>query len=229
MPSPSTVGSGLIPYLTASAKIEAQGGGSGGILPHLQASVVRVYFGGAIGIALGVSAGLVMGWSRWLRELLQGPIEVLRAVPPLALAPFFLIWYGPTARTQYQLIVLYLFLAMVITTVAAIRNVSPVHQQYAATMGASRLQIYRTVVLPAIVPELVAAIRVGIALAWGIAVVAELLGARKGIGNVFSMMLSAQGLDIIMVGIIYVTIIALISDLVFLWLANWMTRWVDRV
>ena len=66
-------------------------------------------------------------------------------------------------------------------------------------MGASRGQVFRTIVLPAIIPELVGGIRVGVALAWGIAVVTELLGAPVGIGKVFSMMLTAQGLDIIII------------------------------
>ncbi|MEA2528511.1 MAG: hypothetical protein QOG89_155 [Thermomicrobiales bacterium] len=228
LPSPSAIAENFLSVHTASAKIEAQGGGAGGIFPHLTASVVRVYLGGAIGLGLGIFVGLLMGWSRRLGDLLRGPIEVLRAVPPLGLAPFFLIWYGPTARTQYTMIILYLFLALTVNTAAAIRNVPAVHIEYAATMGASRFQVFRTIVLPAIVPELVGAIRVGIALAWGIAVVSELLGAHEGIGTVFSMMLSAQGLDIIMIGIIDVTLIALVSDLLFVRISNSWTRWVAR-
>jgi ABC-type nitrate/sulfonate/bicarbonate transport system permease component len=126
------------------------------------------------------------------------------------------------------MLILYTFLVLVVGIVAAIRNVPPVHMDYAATMGASRLQVYRTVVLPAIVPELVGAIRVGIGLSWGIAVVSELLGAHEGMGTVFSMMLSVQGLDIILIGIIYVTIVALATDLVFVWVASAWTRWVAR-
>jgi ABC-type nitrate/sulfonate/bicarbonate transport system permease component len=228
LPSPWVVAAGLFPVLTESAKIEAQGGGGHGMASHLVASVFRVFTGGAIGIALGVAVGLLMGWRRRLNDLLQGPIEIVRAVPPLALAPFFLIWYGPTAETQYAMLILYMFLALVIATTAAIHNVPPVHMQYAATLGASRLQIYRTVVLPAIVPELVGAIRVGIALAWGIAVVTELLGAREGMGKVFSMMLTAQGLDVIIIGIFWVTVVALATDLLFVRVSNIWTRWVAR-
>lgn len=228
LPTPFTVARNYLGVHTESAKISAQSGDEGGILPHLIASTVRVYLGGAIGVGLGIAVGLLMGLNWRVRDFLRAPIEIFRAVPPLALAPFFLIWYGPTARTQYTMIILYLFLVLTVGTVSAIRNVPPVHIEYAATMGASRLQIFRTIVLPAIVPELVGAIRVGIALAWGIAVVSELLGAREGIGTVFSMMLSAQGLDIIIVGIIDVTIIALVSDLVFVRVSNSWTRWVSR-
>jgi NitT/TauT family transport system permease protein/sulfonate transport system permease protein len=228
LPTPRVVAEGLFPVMFKSAKIEAQGGGGSGMGGHLVASLIRVMVGGTIGIALGIGVGLLMGWSWRLNDLLQGPIEIVRAVPPLALAPFFLIWFGPTAETQYAMLILYLFLALVIATMAAIRNVPPVHLHYAATLGANRLQIYRTVVLPAIVPELVGAIRVGIALAWGIAVVTELLGAHDGMGKVFSMMLTAQGLDVIIIGIIWVTAVALVTDMIFLAISNQWTRWVAR-
>jgi ABC-type nitrate/sulfonate/bicarbonate transport system permease component len=229
LPTPATVAGNYVSVHTESAKISAQSGDEGGLFPHLVASVVRVYVGGTIGVVLGIFVGLLMGLNWRVRSLLQGPIEIFRAVPPLALAPFFLIWYGPTARTQYTMIILYLFLVLTVSTFSAIRNVPVVHMDYAATMGASRLQVFRTIVVPAIVPELVGAIRVGIALAWGIAVVTELLGAREGVGTVFSMMLSAQGLDIIIIGIIDVTLIALVSDLLFVRLSDYWTRWVSRV
>ena len=163
------------------------------------------------------------------RDFIQPPIEVMRAIPPLAIAPMLLIWFGPTATTQYVMLIGYMFLAIVINTLEAIRNVPQVSIHYALTMGASRGQVFRTIVLPAIVPELVGGIRVGVALAWGIAVVTELLGAPVGIGKVFSMMLTAQGLDIIIISIFYVTIVAFATDRLVVLVAGYVTRWMPRV
>ena len=89
-------------------------------------------------------------------------------------------------------------------------------------------KFFKTVVMPSIMPELIGGIRVSIALSWSIAVVSELLGAKLGIGKIFSMMLTAQGLDIIIISIIYVTFIAAFTDQVFLIISNFFTRWVDR-
>jgi ABC-type nitrate/sulfonate/bicarbonate transport system permease component len=228
LPAPEAVFERFFEVLTSSPEISAQGGGSDGILPHLIASIIRVIIGGTVGISLGIGVGLLMGWSRKVRDLLEPPIEIFRAIPPLALAPFFLIWFGPTTTTQFIMIIGYTFLALTINTIEAIKNVAPVHIQYAQTLGASRGQIYHTVILPAIVPELVGAIRVGIAISWGIAVVTELLGAPAGIGKVFSMMLGAQGLDIIIISIVYVTIAALMTDQIFVAISNVWTRWVPR-
>ena len=228
LPSPAAVASRLFEILVRSPEIAAQGGGSQGITPHFTASIVRVLVGGAIGMSLGVAVGLAMGWIRGLRDFIQPPIEILRAVPPLAIAPILLIWFGPTATSQYVMLIGYTFLAIVINTLEAIRNVPPVHVQYARTMGASRGQVFRTIVLPAIVPELVGAIRVGIALSWGIAVVTELLGAPLGIGKVFSMMLTAQGLDIIIISILYVSLVALATDRLIVLAGGRVTRWLPR-
>ncbi len=228
LPTPLVVGQRLFSVLTESPRIAAQGGGSDGMWPHLVASIVRVLVGGTIGMALGVGTGLLMGWSRPIRELLEAPIEIIRAVPPLALAPFLLLWFGPTVATQLGMLTIYMFLIMVVNTAEAIRNTPSVQVQYAQTLGAGRARIYRTIVLPSIVPELVGAIRVGLALSWGIAVVVELLGAREGIGVVFSSMLTTQGLDVIIIGIFYVTIAALLMDQLILRVSDLSTRWVSR-
>ena len=229
LPSPDAVAVRLIEVLFESPEIAAQGGGSEGITPHITASIIRVCIGGAIGIMMGVGVGLLMGWIRQFRDFIQPPIEVMRAIPPLAIAPMLLIWFGPTATTQYVMLIGYMFLAIVINTLEAIRNVPQVSIHYARTMGASRGQVFRTIVLPAIVPELVGGIRVGVALAWGIAVVTELLGAPVGIGKVFSMMLTAQGLDIIIISIFYVTLVALATDRLVVLVAGYVTRWMPRV
>ncbi len=228
LPSPQAVAARFVKVLSHSPEIAAQGGGSSGIGPHLVASIIRVFVGGTVGICLGAAVGLLMGWNKNINDLLEPPIEILRAIPPLALAPFLLIWFGPTTTTQFIMLIGYTCLVLVISTIEAIKNVPPVQIQYAQTLGASRGQIYRTIILPAIVPELVGAVRVGIAISWGIAVVTELLGAPLGIGKIFSMMLVAQGLDIIIIGIVYVTIVALITDQFFVLISNRWTQWVPR-
>ncbi len=228
LPSPQRIGQRFFSILTQSPEIMALGGGSKGMGAHLLASVFRVFTGGLAGISLGVGVGLLMGWSRRIGGLLEAPIEIFRAIPPLAMAPFLLIWFGPTATTQFVMLVAYTFLILVINTVEAIRNIPPVQIQYAQTLGATSAQVYRTVVLPSIVPELVGGVRVAIAVSWGIAVVTELLGSSSGIGKVFSMMLSVQGLDIILIGIIYVTLIALLTDLLWVHCSNLVTCWVPK-
>ena len=228
LPSPNVIIDRFVSVLFASPEISAQGGGAQGIYPHFMASIVRVYIGGTIGIILGILCGLTISINKAINEIFQPIIEIFRAIPPLAIAPLLLIWFGPTSTSQYIMLISYTFLTLSVYTYEAIKNVDPLIIRYAQTLGANKNQIFKTVVLPSIVPELIGGIRVSIALSWSIAVVSELLGAKFGIGKIFSMMLVAQGLDIIIISIIYVTFIAALTDQIFLTISNLFTKWVDR-
>lgn len=225
LPSPLAVVEQFFTSIRFSKELVVQGGGQKGLRPHLMYTFTRTLLGGSVGVILGILAGLAMGWSRRLRYFLEPPIELIRTIPPLAAAPFFLMWFGPTPVGHFSMLVFYTFLILVINTLEAIRNVPAVYHQYAATQGASRNQIFRTVVVPAIMPELTGAIRVAIGLSWGIQIVVELLGAPRGMGQVFSMLLSVQRLSLIMAGIIWLTVIAVAVDFVFTRFAHYVTRW----
>lgn len=229
LPAPEHVAPRVVSYMQRSVEIEVQGGGRQGLRPHLIYSVQQTLVGVTIGSLLGILVGLAMGWSPRLAALLTPSIEALRTVPPLAALPFFILWFGPSVQSQLGMLIFYCFLILVINTVSAIRNVSPIYHQFALTQGATRGQIFRTVVLPAIMPELTGAIRVAIGISFGIQIVTELLGAKQGVGQIFSMALSLQALDLIMVGIIWLAIAAVVTDLLFTRLAHYLTRWAPRV
>jgi NitT/TauT family transport system permease protein/sulfonate transport system permease protein len=226
LPAPETILRAMFIDLVQSPILEMQGGGSNGIWPHLLYTFERTLLGSVIGILLGVLVGLVIGYSRWLRLVLEAPIETMRTIPPLAAIPFFLMWFGPTQTAQLSMMVFYCFFMLLINTVSAIANVNPIYVNYASTLGASKRQAYRTVVFPAIIPELIGGIRVAIGVAWGIQIVTELMGAQQGMGQVFSMAMPMQALDLIIVGILWITILAATTDLLFVCAARIITRWV---
>ena len=228
LPSPSEVAKIFFSILHSSPKISAQGGGADGILPHFTASIIRVYIGGFVGITLGIFFGLLISLNKVSDEIFQPIIEIFRAIPPLAIAPILLIWFGPTSTSQYVMLISYTFLTLVVYTYESVRNVNKILIRYALTLGANNYAIFKTIIFPSIIPELIGGIRVSIALSWSIAVVSELLGAKFGIGKIFSMMLVAQGLDIIIISIFYVTIVAALTDQVFLRVSDNFTKWVDR-
>lgn len=225
LPTPDVVVERFFSAVVWAKELVVQGGGRYGLQPHLVYTFTRTILGTSIGIGLGILIGLAMGWSRRLRYFLEPPLEAIRTIPPLAAAPFFLMWFGPTPSAQLGMLIFYCFLMLVINTVSAIRNVPPVYLQFAETQGASRGQVFRSVVLPAIVPELVGGIRVAIGVSWGIEIVVEMLGAPRGMGQVFAMLLSLQSLDLIMAGIFWIALMAVAVDLVFTRVANYLLRW----
>lgn len=156
-------------------------------------SAVTLIAGLVIGGIVGVGAGLALGWSPRLRATFEGPLLVIRVIPLLALLPLFLSWFGGTRAGAVSYVAFAVSSMLFINTVEAIRNVDPLLLRYARTLGASNLHVYRTVVVPAVIPELIGGIRVVLGLGWAILLAAEFLAAQSGIGHI--MILAQQYFD----------------------------------
>jgi ABC-type nitrate/sulfonate/bicarbonate transport system permease component len=229
LPSLGTVLPQVFPLLRESNLLAFQGGGSEGIGPHLRHTIVFTLMGSVLGITAGVATGLAMARWRTVRGVTELPIEMLRTIPPLAAIPFILIWLGTSPTGQLMMVGFYAFVMLVVTTLNASANVDPIYARYAATLGAHPNRIFRTVMWPAMVPSIAGGIRVAVGVAWGVQVVAELMGGQKGMGQVFSMMISFQALDVIVVGILWITVAAVIVDRFLVMAIRHLTRWVPSI
>ena len=117
-------------------------------------TVRRLVIGLVAGIGLGIGVGLLVGMSRWARDVVLPPVLLLRTIPILALIPLFMFWFGAREIGILIFVSFAVFSMMIVNTLEAIRNVPPIYQDYARCMGATRRQIYRTVIVPAILPSL---------------------------------------------------------------------------
>ncbi|SRR5579875_278335 len=208
--------------------LEAQGGGSHGLAPDIVYTIESTLSGGALGVCLGLFVGLAMGRSYIVRGWLEWPIQLGRTIPPLAIIPFLVIWFGPARSAQVGVVLFSTTVVVVVTTTAAIRNVDPIYSRRALTLGASSNRIFATIILPAIVPEVLAGIRVAIGLAWGVEVVSEYAGAPAGMGTVFEKMIPYEALAVIIVAIFWVTVMAVLVDLLIVLTRRRLTRWMPR-
>jgi taurine transport system permease protein len=229
LPSPTSLWPDVFTDLHENTILAFQGGGSDGLLPHLEYTIRQTLLGAAIGICIGITLGLLMARSWIFRGLVEVPVEIFRTVPPLAAIPFFLIWLGPTQGAQLSMVSFYVTVMLTVITVNAAANLDPVYRRFARTLGASENRVFRTVVLPAILPEISGGIRVAVGTAWGIEVVSELLGAPQGMGTVFDKMVTFQGLDVIIIGIFWVTIAAVATDVALVRVMRYFTRWSPTV
>jgi ABC-type nitrate/sulfonate/bicarbonate transport system permease component len=188
----------------------------------------RVVIGVGAGIALGVGVGLIVGWSRWVREVVLPPILLLRTIPILAIIPLFMFWFGSREIGILIYITFAVFAMMIINTIEAIRNIPSLYHEYARCMGASRFQEYRTVVMPAIVPALSGGIRVILGISWAIALAGELLATDSGLG--WLMILSERQLktgNMAVVTAVFV-VFSLVVNYIFLRVSDYLSRWVPR-
>ena len=119
-------------------------------------------------------------------------------------------------------------MVMVVSTIEAVRNVPRIYIQAARSLGTEQDHIYRTVILPAIVPELIAGWRVALALAFGLMAAAEMMGAQEGIG--FMIMVARRSLNTptILLGIIIIGIEAALADRLLHFFTRRLTRWTER-
>lgn len=124
------------------------------LLRDAGATLMRVVVSWLAGSALGVLVGLAMARISWLMYALNPLIEAVRPVPPVALIPFVILWFGIGDSGKIFLGTLACFMVMVVNTTVAVTNVPPVYTQAARSLGANQSRVYRSVIFPAIVPEI---------------------------------------------------------------------------
>ena len=186
----------------------------------------RLVIGLVAGIGLGIGVGLLVGLSRWARDVVLPPVLLLRTIPILALIPLFMFWFGAREIGILIFVSFAVFSMMIVNTLEAIRNVPPIYQDYARCMGATPRQIYRTVIMPAILPSLNGGIRVILGLSFAIVLAGELLATDSGLG--WLMILSERFFMIgrIVVIVVIFVVLSLILNGLYLAASRYVNRWV---
>ena len=199
------------------------------VLIHSFDSAVRLAAGLLIGGGLGLATGLLLGMSQYLQKMFQVPLLLIRAIPLFALIPLFLTWFGGTNTGVVSYIAFGVFSMLLVNTIAAVKNVQPLIQDFARTLGASRWHVYRTVVLPAIVPEISGGIRVIVGIAWAILIGAELLAAPSGVGRILTLSEQYSATDRMILIVLLIMIYTLIVDYFVVRTVRYLNRWSPSV
>lgn len=198
------------------------------ILLFSLATLSRVIIGFLIGALLGIIAGLAMNRSYIFMAFLDPLIEAGRPIPPIALIPFFILWFGLGNISQILLIALGCFMIIVVNTAVAVGNVSPIFIRAASSLGAKPRDIYRTVVIPAITPHIISGIRIAIAMSFGITVAAEYLGAQGGLGYLIRNARTTLNTEVILLGIILLGLESWSLDRIIRIFGSYLTRWSEK-
>ncbi|MBO9629215.1 MAG: ABC transporter permease subunit [Shinella sp.] len=181
---------------------------------HVGASLYRIFGALIASILIGIPAGLAIGTSRVGRGILDPIVEFLRPLPPLAYLPLVIIWVGIGEASKITVIALSMLPSIILSTSAGVCAVSKDHINAARSLGASKAQVLREVVLPSAVPSILTGIRIALGAGWTTLVAAELVAATSGIG--FMIQSAAQFLvtDIVIAGIIVIALIAIVLEYV---------------
>jgi taurine transport system permease protein len=195
---------------------------------HLGYSLFRVVVGFLFGALIGIPLGYAMGLNDWFRGWFDPIVEFMRPVPPLALIPLIIIWFGIGEVGKVILLTLAALWIMTIAARAGVSGVriSKVHAAY--SLGASKWQIMRFVIIPNSLPEIFTGARVAMGVCWGTVVAAELVAAEKGIGMMIMTASKFQQTDIVILGIVIIGIIGFGIDMFVRWLERVLVPWKGR-
>jgi len=198
------------------------------LLEHIWASLRRILLGFGFGVLFGVPVGLAMGLSNLLRGIFDPLIELFRPVPPLAFIPLLILWFGIGETSKVVMLFFAAFFIMVIAARAGVTGVrlSKVHAAY--SLGASKRQVLRHVILPNALPEIFVGMRVALGVCWGTLVAAELVGAQKGLGALIWTAKTFFRNGMVVFGIIIIGIIGVILDLLMRKLEERFIPWRGR-
>lgn len=180
---------------------------------HVWISFSRLIKGLFWGVMIGVPIGLAMGLSNRARGAFDPIVELLRPIPPLALIPLFIVWFGIGEEGKVNLLLFAAIWIMVIAARSGVLAVNTTKVHAAYSLGASKMQILRHVILPNALPEIFTGLRVAIGVCWGTLVAAELLGASSGLG--FTIFKARQFflLDLMLSAVIIISILGVTMDI----------------
>jgi taurine transport system permease protein len=196
---------------------------------HFGWSMFRVFTAFFLACLTAIPVGIAMGVSRIARGVFDPPIEFYRPLPPLAYLPLIIIWFGIDELSKVLLIYLACFAPLAMSARAGVRSVSQEQIHAAYSMGASKWQVIRHVVIPAAMPEILTAMRISIGFGWTTLVAAEMVAATHGLGQ---MVLNASNFlrtDIVIMGIVVIGTIAYLFDLLMRYVERVVVPWKGKV
>ena len=191
-------------------------------------TIVRLYVGLLFGSVVGTLLGLAVSWSRWSRRAVALPLQFVRSLPLLAMVPLFQLWFGTYFVGKITFVAYGVGVIFFAGVVNAVKNVPQIYIDNARTLGASRLQLYYTVILPSILPELRATILLSLGTAWGAVLGAEYLGAQSGLGYMIVYSEQFAYLDRMFVVALLFVIYASISYAIFNRVCMRLLAWTPR-
>lgn len=198
------------------------------LLTHVSASLHRVFVAFICGSILGITIGLVRGRVPLVDAIFLVPSEIVRPIPPLGLIPLFILWFGIGELSKVLLIFMSVFLIMMVNAQAGASAVTQDSLRAAQSMGATRLQIFRFVVFPSALPQIMTGLRVSMGTGLTILVASELLGGDRGLGFLILDASSFFRTTYVFAGVAIIGAIGLVSDRVIAYLGRRIVHWQGR-
>lgn len=185
---------------------------SGELWPSVLVSLRRVAIGLLIGVSIGTVLGLVAGLSRVGEELVDAPLQMLRALPFLGLLPLLIVWLGIGEAIKIGLVVIGVIFPVYLNLHKGIRSVDPRFAELSRACGVGRWGVIRQVILPGALPSFLVGLRFSLGIAWLSLVVAETVNADQGIGYLIMQGQQYLNTDVIVMGLVIYALLGLAME-----------------
>lgn len=202
----------LVPTPSETLKTATQMIESGDLFTHVGASLERVLVGYFAGCILGVLSGALIGRVKIVGQFAEPLLQLMRPISPVALVPLSIIWFGIGDMSRYFIIFYGVVIIMIMNTAAGVSATPNIRLNAARCLGASRLQIFRRIIIPSAVPYILTGMRVSLGFAFMGIVAAEMIAAQSGIGYLIMQSRMLLRTDIMFVGLVTLGVLGAIID-----------------
>jgi NitT/TauT family transport system permease protein len=185
----------------------------GTLWEHIGASLLRVGTGFLLAVVVAVPLGLWMGWVRGAYDTLNPIFQILRPISPIAWIPIAILWFGVGDASPIYLIFISSVFPMIVQTTSGVHTIERRYLRAAENFGVSRYTTFSRVVIPAVLPQIIVGMRIGLGVAWLVVVAAEMIALRSGLGYlIIDSRNAGNRYDLVIAGMIIIGLIGLLLD-----------------
>jgi NitT/TauT family transport system permease protein len=185
----------------------------GSLWRHIGASLMRVAAGFGLAVCVAVPLGLWMGWVRGAFRTLNPLFQILRPISPIAWIPIAILWFGVGDASPIYLIFISSVFPMIVQTTVGVHTIEKRYLRAAENFGVSRRTLFKRVVIPAVLPQVIVGMRIGLGVAWLVVVAAEMIALHSGLGYMIMDSRNAGNrYDLVVAGMIIIGLIGLSLD-----------------
>lgn len=200
---------------------------SGELLDNLEISMARALGGFLLGGTAGLALGLFVGMHQHAEEYIDPTVQMLRTIPLLAITPLFILWFGFGELSKVLLIAMGSFFPLYVNAFLGVRNVDAKLFDVAKVLEFSKSKQIRKLLLPAAMPNILLGMRLSLSISWMVLVVAELMGADRGVGYLIQDARSFMRTEVVFIGIFLFAAVGKISDSLVRLLEARLLKWQD--
>lgn len=185
----------------------------GTLWEHVGASLMRVGAGFALAVVVALPLGLWMGRIQIVYTTLNPVVQILRPISPIAWIPIAILWFGVGNASPIFLIFIASVFPMVVQTAAGVLTIEQRYLRAAENFTVSRRKLFRQVIIPAVLPEMIIGMRIGLGVAWLVVVAAEMIALHSGLGYlIIDSRNAGNRYDLVIAGMIMIGLIGLLLD-----------------